>query len=218
MSSAFHFRTDLVSRSGGESGADRASALASRPGPPFPLDASERFARDRASVAERHRLEVERGQLALATASPLAVLEPVDAHRRDGLVRVKEQAEPNLLDQPRSGAHRPERPSALRDRRVRAVDPGLRSGALDDGRGASEVIGVRVREDEMPQILRMAAQRSQRVKNRGLVTGVPGIDEGEPAVVALEEHAVGTAERHQSRPVDDLLHTAHLLLARPLDP
>jgi hypothetical protein len=33
-----------------------------------------------------------------------------------------------------------------------------------------------VREDEMPQILRMVAQRSQRVKNRGLVTGVSGID------------------------------------------
>jgi hypothetical protein len=100
----------------------------------------------------------------------------VDPHRGDGLVRVKEQAEADLLDQPRGGAHGAERPSGLRDRRVRGVDPGLCSGALDDGRGASEVIGVRVSEDEVPQILRMAAQRSQRVENRGLVTGVPGVD------------------------------------------
>src|SRR5215472_13005203 len=103
----------------------------------------------------------------------------VDPHRRDGLIRVIEQAEPDLLDQPRGWAHRPERSSAFCDRRVHGVHPGLRARALDDGRRASEVIGVGMREDEVPEILRVAAQRSQRVKNLALVIGESSIDQGE---------------------------------------
>jgi hypothetical protein len=65
---------------------------------------------------------------------------------------------------------------------------------------------VRVRENEVLQILRMMAQRSYRVKDLGLVTRVSGIDQGELTIAALEDHAVGTSERHQPRPLDDLLH------------
>jgi hypothetical protein len=220
-------------------------------------------------VAERHRLEVQGGDLTLTAASLLAVFEPerithtgdvgasvtddqqatalphqtdvpcgvtgrvddlesprdweqltvlhlvVDPYRRDGLIRVIEQAKPDLLDQPRGWAHRPERSSALCDRRVRGVHPGNRARALDDGRRTSEVIGVGVRKNEVPEILRVAAQRSQRVKNLALVIGESRIDQGELAIVALEQHAVGQTEGQKPRPLDDLLHYRSLSLVRP---
>jgi hypothetical protein len=56
------------------------------------------------------------------------------------------------------------------------VHPGLRARALDDGRGTAEVIGVGVREDDVSQIAWLAAERGQRVKDRGFVIGKTGID------------------------------------------
>ena len=99
-----------------------------------------------------------------------------DVHRRDGLVRAPEHAVPDPLGQPRGRPHRSERSSACRDRSVSGVHPGLGARALYDGRGTADVIGVGVRKDEVSQILRLAAERGHRVKDRGFVFGKSGID------------------------------------------
>ena len=99
-----------------------------------------------------------------------------DVHRRDGLVRAPEHAVPDPLGQPRGRPHRSERSSARPERNVNGVHPGLRARALDDGRGTADVIGVGVDEDEVSQILWLAAKRGQRIKDRGFVTGKTGID------------------------------------------
>lgn len=72
-----------------------------------------------------------------------------------------------------------------------------------------------VGENEVPQILRVPAQRSQGLENHGLVTGIPGIDQGKLAVVALQQHAVGPAERQEPSSLDDLLHQYPLPLGSP---
>jgi hypothetical protein len=47
------------------------------------------------------------------------------------------------------------------------------------------------------------------------VIGESGIDQGELAIVALEQHAVGKTEGHKPRPINDLLHHHSLSLVRP---
>jgi hypothetical protein len=119
----------------------------------------------------------------------------VDSYCGDGFVWAPEEAKQDPLHQVWRWLHGPKRPAALRDRNVHRMHPRLCAGALDGGGRASDVVRVCVSEDDVAEILRTAAQRAQRIEDRGLVIRKAGIDQHEFAVISFEQNTVDVPEK-----------------------
>ncbi len=114
---------------------------------------------------------------------------PVYVNRLHPLVLAPDKAVDNLLHKAGCRVHGAERTSGLGNRDVQGVHVGGRAGLTNDRGRAADVVGMMVREDEVTEITRAAAELADSIEHDRCLVGKARIDERELRS-CVEQHGV----------------------------
>ena len=89
----------------------------------------------------------------------------------------------------------------------------VRAGFPNDRRRAANVVGMTVRENQVPEIARGASKLPDRIEHKGCLVGKTRVHERKLGS-AIEQHSIGRAQMYEIGSLNDLLQ-AHVCIHLP---
>ena len=126
----------------------------------------------------------------------------LDGCRLNRIDRPGEDSEHDAIEQPGSGCQRTEPRALGRDRGIQRMDVHLRSGGVLERGQASDMIGMRVGDDDVTDIVRLLPQVTERLQHRIRLAGVSRVDQ-RAAIRGVQQKRVHPTNGDDVKAVDD---------------